>query len=402
MIKLCFRMSEGIEKLCHVKTGIKTSTFYNQKKLEIFSKLIKTKADQINAKSLPVQVFKKSAKLCNKLITKEENHQKELLMSTKCNKLKRKTKNVVSDFERLTSCKASDITDLQIGKRTLGNMDGKSNEQGKRFKKIKLDLNKNISCREKCSSQRKLFTKVKLDKDKCFEREKAFGGEDLNSVDCDISVNVNDKDSVTIEKVVTDNSLLYNNDLIPLSDEDSLEETVQYSKHNMVLTTNEQENTVFVEDSKNDVFASSVSCCLSENSELSQKNGRCNSPNINCKIRSPKTTVLDAFVIKEKTQTSNISETVKDSGFHEPFSILGESSSQEDMNCSSTETSPLLFTQSSMSGSSKSKSVSPTSQSSITKYFTPVRKSNSVATVLKNNNVSPSSDKKGKLQMKGR
>lgn len=393
MTKLSFRMSEGFNgKPNHVNTGIKTSNFYNQKKLEIFSKLIKTRADEINAKSLSVQIIKKSTKPHNKLSKKEKNQEKELLMSTKSIGLKHKPKNVVSDFERLTNCKASEITDLYIRKRTVEKMDGKGNEQERRSKKIKLDLNKNILCREKCSSQRELFTK----------RQKVIGGEDLNSVDSNLPVNVNDADSVTHEKGVTDNSLLYKNDLITLSDEDSLEKTVQDNKHNVALTTNQQDGTVFIEDSESDMFASSISCCLNENSELSKKNGKCNSPNISSKTRTPRTTSLDAFVIKEKTQTSSISEEVKDSGFHEPFRILGETSSQKDMNCSTTETSPLLFSQSSMSGSSKSKSVSPASQSSITKYFTPVRKSNSIATVLKNSNVSPSSDKKGKLQMKGR
>jgi hypothetical protein len=105
---------------------------------------------------------------------------------------------------------------------------------------------------------------------------------------------------------------------------------------------------------------------------------------------------LDAFVLTEKTRTSTVNEKLKDSDFHEPFRILGELSSQEDSYCSSTETSPLLFSQSSTStgcsGSSKSKSNSPESQSSITKYFTPLRKSGPV---------SPSSDK-GKRQLKGR
>ncbi|CAB4032635.1 N-acetyltransferase ESCO1 [Paramuricea clavata] len=114
---------------------------------------------------------------------------------------------------------------------------------------------------------------------------------------------------------------------------------------------------------------------------------------------------LDAFVFVENTRTSKMNEKLKDSGFHEPFRILGELSSQEDLNCSSVDTSPLLTSQSSTStgysGSSKSKSISPESQSSIMKYFTPLRKSSSVV-ILKSNNVSPTFDKKGKRQMKGR
>ena len=113
---------------------------------------------------------------------------------------------------------------------------------------------------------------------------------------------------------------------------------------------------------------------------------------------------IDAFVFVQKTPVSKADDRPKDSGFHEPFRILNETSSQESGVSSSTETSPLLFSQSSTSSSSsvssKAKSNSPESQSSITKYFTPLRKGSSITTVL--NNVSPSSDRKARRQTKGR
>ena len=405
-------MSEGVEKLSHAEAGIKTSNFYNQTKLKAFSVLIKTRADQFNAKSSPIQVIKQSTKPPGKLSKKQKNCQKDSPMSAKGSGLKRKTKDVVSDFERLTNCKASDITDLHIGKQTLGKMDGKAIEQGRKCKKIKLDLNKNFPCQETCLSQRKLFTKVKPNERECFQRQKVNGSDDLNAVDNTVSLNMNDNNLVSHEKNLTENSNLCKNDLINLSDsEESLDETDQKRtelrgsccNNKTVLTSSRQENTVFIEDSETDIFASPISCCLSDETELSQSNGTSHdSPIITRKAKSQRNGSLDAFVIKEKTRTSSISEKVKDSGFHEPFTIVGEMSLQEDKNCSSRETSPLLFSQSSFSGSARSESASPECQSSITKYFTPVGKSNSIAAVLKNNNVSPSSDKKGKWQRKGR
>ena len=405
-------MSESVEKLSHADAGIKTSNFYNQTKLKAFSKLIKTRADQFNSKSSPIQVIKQSTKPPGKLSEKQKNCQKDSPMSGKGSGLKHKTKNVVSDFERLTNIKASDIIDLHVGKRTLRKVDGKDIEPERKCKKIKLDLNKNFPCKETCLSQRKLFTKVKSNKEECFEKQKVNGGDDLNAANNTVSLNMNGNTLVSHEKDLSENSNLYKNDLINLSDsEESLDKTDQNgtelhgscSNDKTVLSSSRQENTVFIEDSETAIFASPISCCLSDETELSQSNGTSHdSPIITRKAKSQRNASLDAFVIKEKTRTSNISEKLKDSGFHEPFTIVGEMSLQEDKNCSSRETSPLLFSQSGFSGSARSESASPECQSSITKYFTPVGKSNSIAAVLKNNNVSPSSDKKGKWQRKGR
>jgi hypothetical protein len=448
-VKLSCRMSEGDNE--HDKTGIKTSTFYSQKKLKIFPKLIIPRTEPTNAKGRPSQAINKSTTACNKRAQKsQKNTTKKSPMSNKGSGKKHKT--VVS--ERLANCKAGNITDvdLQIGKRPLGKTDSEDSEQGREFKKLKLDLNKNFECElDKCSSQRELCTKREL------ENEQGFGKqitrtEELNSVN-----GSNDNGLAIDEREATETSMNYENDIILIhsSDNESSLDTKLNSSLNVndkAFTTDQRKPFHTTKESENDVFASPLLFNSSQNSlkEPVQNNTDFNSlQNIkdkalntdqrelpfdttnglgnnisassseNVKIlkqttqnnkklrRSPRKKMgsLDAFVFVENTRTSKMNEKLKDSGFHEPFRILGELSSQEDLNCSSVDTSPLLTSQSSTStgysGSSKSKSISPESQSSIMKYFTPLRKSSSVV-VLKSNNVSPTSDKKGKRQMKGR
>ncbi|CAB4030578.1 Hypothetical predicted protein, partial [Paramuricea clavata] len=446
-------MSDGDIEPSHDKTGIKTSTFYNQKKLKIFPKLINPRTELTNAKGRPSQAINKSTTACNKRTQKsQKNITKKSPMSNKGSGKKHKTNAVVS--ERLANCKAGDITDLQIGKRPLGKTDSEDSEQGREFKKLKLDLNKNFECEDKCPSQRELCTKREL------ENEQGFGKqitrtEEINSVN-----GSNDNGLAIDEREATETSMNYENDIILIhsSDNESSLDTTLNSSLNVndkAFTTDQRKPSHATKESENDVFGSPLLFNSSQNSlkEPAQNNTDFNSSqNIKDKAfttnqrepfnttnglendtfagtlssscesvkilkqstqsnkklrRSPRKKLgsLDAFVFVENTRTSKMNEKLKDSGFHEPFRILGELSSQEDLNCSSVDTSPLLSSQSSTStgysGSSKSKSISPESQSSIMKYFTPLRKSSSVV-VLKSNNVSPTSDKKGKRQMKGR
>lgn len=106
---------------------------------------------------------------------------------------------------------------------------------------------------------------------------------------------------------------------------------------------------------------------------------------------------LDAFVFVGSTQTSKPNKILKDSRFEEPFRILEEATPpQKDASCSKTGSSALLLSKSiKPNGSSKRTSISPESQSSITKYFAPLRKSTSVLSP-KNKSVSPTVDKSGK------
>ena len=462
-----FRMSKEFFESSHDKTGIKTSTFYSKKKLEIFPKLIK-----LQAKSRPIQAVKKCAH--DKPFQKpKKNRRKKLPMSHKGGGKKNcKTKTTVSALERFTNCKARDITDLQTGKRPLQTIDREHSEQVTKNKKLKLDLNENIASERKCVPERNICAKEKLETDTCKPHENeiilTLSSDSENSMveteknDAEISNldNTNTKALAVNQKTDSHDAfeLDSENDIFgsPLSScqsDESIKETVQnIAKSNSGsspnvngndLTTDQRMSSCTVDKSEIDIFGSPISLCENGskniendkqlNSSLNIKNTslgtvHCESPSatneaendifgtlfLPCKntssskqskkkTKSPckKMGSLDSFILKERTQMSKSNKKLRDSAFHEPFRILGELSSQEDSNCLSTETSPLLFSQSSTSSgcSSKTKSTSPESQSSITKYFTPLRKNDS-GTVLKNN-VSPGSDK-GKRLMKGR
>ena len=531
-------MSEGVNEPSYDKTGIKTSTFYGQKKPKLFPKLIKSRTAPINAKSRPNQTVNKSTKTRNKHSQRaQKNKTKKLLMSKKDSGKKHKTKPAVFGLERLANCGACDIKDLQKGKRPLGTMDSENNEQTRKCKKIKLDLNKNIESKEKYLSQKDLCTRIEelssySDKSRSLnindntlvteasdemiltissDSENSLEGTVKNNAEIRSSVNKNTKVLTTDQKadinVFDCENDIYGSLHSSCQSDNSVKETVENNgKSNTPptinssdLTRDQRESSITVNESENDICGSPISSCQNSNSlkgtvqsdtklnNLPSINGNgvttdpkelantiknsennifgtpissCYSGNrtvqnntllnslsnikdeaatnstatnskepppatkesendifgtpyspcesmksskqtkqSNKKSRTPRSKKmgsLDAFVLTEKTRTSRVNEKLKDSGFHEPFRILGELSSQEDSYCSSTETSPLLFSQSSTStgcsGSSKSKSNSPESQSSITKYFTPLRKSGPV---------SPSSDK-GKRQLKGR
>ena len=460
-----FRMSKEFFESSHDKTGIKTSTFYSKKKLEIFPKLIK-----LRAKSRPIQAVNKSAD--DKPLQKpKKNRRKKFLMSHKDSGKKNcKTKTVASALERLTNCKASDITDLQKGKRPLQTFDREYSEQVKKNKKLKLDLNENVDSERICVPERNICAKEKLETDTCKLHENEIiltlssGSEnsivetEKNNAEINNSVDTNTKALAINEKTDSHDAfeLDCENDIFggPLSScqsDDRIKETVQnITKSNSSpnvngndLTTDQRTSSCTVDKSKIDIFGSPISLCENGSKNVENDKQLNSSLNINntppatghrespsatkdaendifgtlfspCenakssrqskkKTRTPRKKLgsLDSFILKERTRTSKSNEKLRESAFHEPFRILGELYSQEDSNCFSTETSPLLFSQSSTSSgcSSKTKSTSPESQSSITKYFTPLRKTGS-GTVLKNN-VSPDSDK-GKRLIKGR
>ena len=467
-MEISFRMSKEFIESGHDKTGITTSTFYSKNKLEIFPKLIR-----LRAKSRPIQAVNKSPH--DKPLQKQKkNRRKKLPMSHKGSGKKNcKAKTTASALERLTNCKASDITDLQKGKRPLRTIDKEFSEGVKKNKKLKLDLNENIDSERICIPKRDISAKRKLETDTCkpheneiiltfsSDSESSIVGTEKNNAEINTSVNTNTKALAINQKTDRHNAfeLDCENDIFgsPLSScqsDDSIKETVQniaksnsspnFNVNGNDLTTGQRASSCTADKSEINIFGSPVSFCgngskivehnkqlnssfnkksLSSNTDRTESPsgtkeaendifGTLFSPCVNAKSSTPskkktrtprkKMGSLDSFILKEKTRTSKSNEKLRDSAFHEPFRILGELPSQKDSDCFSTETSPLLFSQGSTSSgcSSKTKSTSPESQSSITKYFTPLTKNGS-GTVLKNNNVSPSSDK-GKRLMKGR
>jgi hypothetical protein len=436
------RMSEDFVKQSHDKTGIKTSTFYSKKNLELYHKVIKLRT---GANSRTIQPVNKSAH--DKPSQRpNKNKRKKLVMSHHDNRKKNnKAKVVASGLERLTNCKASDITDLQTGKRLLERMDSENSEQVKKCKKIKLDFNENLESKGKCLAEPRrdilACTEEKLETDTKellaseITDENGVGGTKKNIGECEDDIfgtplsscqsdgnikarvqniaksrsppNINDNDLAIGQKEssTTQSTISKLEDDIfgsPISPCGNGRKTVENNKQLNILSnvngssTPEQHKLSTPTEAENDIFGTPYSSCESPKSPKQLPQSYKKSPTPHKKMGC-----LDAFILKERKQTSKVDEKLNDSAFHKPFKILGELPSQEYVSCSSTDTSPLLFSQSSTSSgcSSKTKSTSPESQSSITKYFTPLRKSS--PTVMKNTNLLPGSDK-GKRQMKGR
>ncbi|XP_028412296.1 N-acetyltransferase ESCO2-like [Dendronephthya gigantea] len=480
------------------ETGIRTSTFYNQTKLNTFPNRIKTRPLLLHSKDPPNQSTGGSTrrnKPAQILKGKKTNKLPMSKMSTcvKRQKCKRKT---VSEFKELGNKESNGVTDLPTGKRTLAEMGGEGIGQTNCCKKIRLDLNKNIEEAGEDSTQNQFCAETGVKNKLGGQGEENLSKiEKLNVVDGnDLSTcsKSGQSDTITLEESQTGDKVkdkrIFDRckeskcdilgDLVDekLSDNEIFECASSVSQCQSDSTVEKGNNSsgendeVFRGESENGIFGSPISITQSENSldengqnDTESKSSQQTNDNIlneemklfdspseddfgfkndkNKMYRTAKKTEndilvsqssscqsidsfktnssegrkrqvirkkngsLDAFVIVEKSRKSTANERLKDSGFHEPFRILGELSSQETVGCSSVESSPLLFSSSSSStgcsGSLKSKSVSPESQSSITKYFTPLRKSGSSVS-LKSSNMSPISDKKGRRNGKGR
>ena len=488
-------MSEIPNLSSNGKTGIRTSTFYNQTKLNTFPKDVKTRSLPLHPKEPLNQSTDKGTKSRKKQAQKlKRKRTKKLPMfkNSSCEKEQKFTglKNV-SDFEEHGDQESDGVADLRTGKRTLAEMGSEGMEQTSNCKKIRLDLNKNLEETEEFSNQNEFFAATEAEKQLGEQGgEIVSETETLNSVDenglCTHSESMQ-SDNTTVNDGVKYRKIFdqcrernrYKFDILSdLADEKQSEDEIfgnpsSVSQCETGLTIDKRTNLsgendeVLGEELKNQVLDSPISITQSgssleqngqndteskssqqtndntlngdmnlvdspseddfsdenktngitkktENDKLGPQNSSCHSKNC-CKTTSSvdrkrlvsrkKNGSLDAFVIVEKSRKSKTNDGLKDSGFHEPFRILGELSSQEGIDFSSAESSPLLFSSNNSStgcsGLLKSKSVSPESQSSITKYFTPLRKSGSSVS-SKGSNLSPILDKKGRRIGRGR